>query len=141
MPEQHLKQPKFTYSACGPFTKHRERIQNFRETGNLKHLYRNELDKACFAHDAAYSGCKDLAQRTISDKILKDKAYEIARNHGHNGYQRALSSMVYKFFNKKTGSRVSVNEQLGGELHKPVTKNLKRRKVYAIWPANLAEME
>ena len=70
----HLKQPVFAYSACGPFTKHHERIKKFRETGNLKHLYRNELDKACFAHDAAYSDSKDLAKRTISDKILKDRA-------------------------------------------------------------------
>ena len=68
MPELHLKQPGFIY------TKPRERIQKFRETGNLKHLYRNELDKACFAHDAAYSDSKDLAKRTISDKILKDRA-------------------------------------------------------------------
>ena len=51
----HLKQPRFTYSACEPFTKHRERILKFRGTDNLKHLYRNELDKTCFAHDAAYS--------------------------------------------------------------------------------------
>ena len=80
MPELHLKQPGFNYSACGPFTKHRQRIQKFRETSNLKHLYRNELDKACFAHDAAYSDSKDLAKRTISDKILKDRADDIARN-------------------------------------------------------------
>ena len=53
MPEMHFKQPKFTYSVCGAFTKHCERIQKFRETGNLKHLYRNELDKTCFYHDAA----------------------------------------------------------------------------------------
>ena len=71
MPELRLKQPGFTYSACGPFTKHRERIQKLRKTGNFKYLYRNELDKPCFAHDAAYSDCKDLAKRTISDKILK----------------------------------------------------------------------
>ena len=55
MPEQHLKEPGFTYSACGPFTKYCERIQKFRETGNLKDLYRNQLDKPCFANDAAYS--------------------------------------------------------------------------------------
>ena len=73
MPELHLKQPRFTYSACLSFTKHCERIQNFRKTGNLKHLYWNEFDKACFAHDAAYSDSKDLAKRTISDKILKDR--------------------------------------------------------------------
>ena len=72
MPELHLKQPGFTYSVCEPFTKHSERIQKFRETGNLKHLYRNELHKACVSHDAAYSDSKDLAKRTISDKILKD---------------------------------------------------------------------
>ena len=61
-PELHLKQPGFTSSACGPFTKHNGRIQKYRETGNLKHLYRNELDRDCFAHDAAYSDSKDLAQ-------------------------------------------------------------------------------
>ena len=79
LPEFHLKQPGFTYRACGTFTKHRERIEKFRETSNLKHLYRNELDKACFAHDAVYSNSKDLAKRTISDRILKGRAYEIGR--------------------------------------------------------------
>ena len=59
-PELHLKQLGFIYSACGPFTKHHGRIHKFRDTGNLKHWYRNELDKACFAHDAAYSDSKDL---------------------------------------------------------------------------------
>ena len=145
MPNLHLEQPGFAYSTCEPFTKHRERIQTFREKGNLKHLYRNELDKACFAHDAAYSESKDLAKRTISDKILKDRAYEIARNRKYDGYQRALASMVYKFFDKKTGSGASVNEQLAEEVHKQVTKKFKRRKVYArfkdnIWAADLAEM-
>ena len=110
MPELHLKQPGFTYSACGPFTKPRERVQKFRETRNLKHLYRNELGKACFAHDAAYSDSKDLAKRTISDKILKDRAYEIARNLGYNGYKRSLASMVYEIFGKKTRSGISINE-------------------------------
>ena len=56
------------------------KVQKFRETGNLKYIYRNELDKACFSHDAAYSDSKDLAKRTVSDKILKDRAYEIAVN-------------------------------------------------------------
>ena len=80
MPELHLRQPRFTYRACGPFTKHRLRIQKFRETGNSKHIYKNELDKAYFAHDAAYSDSKDLAKKTISEKILKVRAYEIAIN-------------------------------------------------------------
>ena len=86
MPELHLKQPGFTCTACEPFTKYCERTQKFRETGNLKHLYRNELDKACFTHDAEYSESKDLAKRTISDKILKDRAYEIVRYRNYDGY-------------------------------------------------------
>ena len=69
------------------FTKHCERIQKFRETGNLKHLFRNELDKACFAHNVVYSDSRDLAKGTISDKILKDRAYAIARNRGYDGYK------------------------------------------------------
>ena len=127
------------------FTKYRERIQKFREIGNLKHFYRNELGKACFAHDAAYPNSKDLAKRTISEKILKDRAYEIVRNCEYDGYQRT-ASMVCKFFDKETGSGVSVNEQLAEELHKPVTKKFKRREVYErfkdnISAADLAEME
>ena len=127
MPELHLKQLGFTYSAYGPFTKH-ERIQKFRETRKLKDLYRNELDKVCFAHDAAYSDSKDLAKRNISVKILKYRAYEIAINCGDDGYQRALAGMVYKFFDKKTGSGISVNEQLAEELHKPVIKIQTKKK-------------
>ena len=109
MPELHLKQSGFTYSACGPFTKHRERIQKFIETGNLKHLHRNELDIASFAHDAGYSDSKDLSRRTISDKILKDRVFEIARNRNYDEYKKALASMVYKFYDKETGSGISVN--------------------------------
>ena len=73
-------------------------LKRTRETLNSKNLYRNELDKACFAHDATYSESKDLVKRTISDKILKDRAYEIARNPRYDEYQRVLASMVYKFF-------------------------------------------
>ena len=90
MPKLHLNQPGLTYSAWGPFTKDRERIPKFRETGSLKHLCRNELDKTCFAHDAAYSDSKDLAKRTLSDRILKDKTHEISRNCYYDGHQRAL---------------------------------------------------
>ena len=89
----HLKQPRFTYTACGTFTKHGERTQTFRETGNLKHLHGNELDKACFAHDAAYFDNKNVAKRTISEKILKDRAYEIAKNCNYDACQRASVSM------------------------------------------------
>ena len=126
MPELHLKKPGFIFSASGPFTKHLERILKFISKINLKHLYRKELDKACFSHDAAYSDSKNLVKRTISDKILKDRTYEIARNPGYDGYQSALASMVYKIFDRKIGSGVSVNEQLAEELHKPVIKKFKR---------------
>ena len=86
MPELYLIQPVLTFSACGPVIKYRKRIQKFRETGNLEHLYKNELDKACFAHDAAYSDSKDLAKKTISDKVLKNKTDKIARNHKYDRY-------------------------------------------------------
>ena len=77
IPELHLRQQWFAYSACGPFTKHCERIQKFKETGDLNYIYKNELNKACFVHDAAYADSKNLVKRTISDSVLKDKAYEI----------------------------------------------------------------
>ena len=73
MPEMHLKQPGFTYSACGPFTKNKERIQKFKETGDASYIYKNELDKACFQHNVAYGDFKDLARRTASDKVLREK--------------------------------------------------------------------
>ena len=74
MPEMHLKQLEFTYSACGPFTKSKERIQKFKETGDTSYIYKNELDKACFQHDMAYEDFKGLKRRTFSDKVLRDKA-------------------------------------------------------------------
>ena len=104
-PEMHLRQPRFLYSACGPFTRHKERIKEFKRTGDTRYIYRNELDKACFQHDSAYADHKDLINRTKSDKVLRDKAYDVASNPEYDGYQRGLASMVYKFFDKKsTGS-------------------------------------
>ena len=72
MPEIHLQQLGFTYSACGLFTKHNERIKKFKQTGDTHYLYRNELDKACFQHGAEYADNKDLLNRTRADKILGD---------------------------------------------------------------------
>ena len=69
MPEMHLGQPQFAYSACGPFTKNKQRIQKFKETKDTNYIYKNELDKACFAHDAGYSDSTDLIKRTVADKI------------------------------------------------------------------------
>ena len=111
MPELHLKQPGFTYSTCGPITKHCERIQKFRETDNLRHLHGNKVDKTCFAYNAPHSDSTDLAKRTISDKILRDRPYAIARNCNYGGHQRALASMVCEIFDKK--NRNNSNKQSG----------------------------
>ena len=80
MPEMHLKHLDVTYSACGPFTKNKERIQKFMQKGNTNYIYKNDLDKACFQHDIAYGKYKDLTKRTESDKVLRDKALKIASN-------------------------------------------------------------
>ena len=100
IPEMHLKQLGFTYSACGPFTEIKENIEKFMQTGNINFIYRNDLDKACFQHDMAYGKSKDLVKRTQSDKVLKDKTFKIASDPKYDGYQRGLASMVYRFFDK-----------------------------------------
>ena len=88
MPEMHLKQPGFTYSACGQFTKNKERTEKFMQTGNTNFTYKNEVDKACFQHDMAYDKSKDLARRTQSDKVLKDKEFKIVSDPKHDRYQK-----------------------------------------------------
>ena len=88
MPEMHLKQPGFTYSAYGPFTKNKERIQKFRQTGDSRYIYKNELDKACFQYDMAYGDFKDLAKRTAADKVLRNKGFNIAKDPKNDECQR-----------------------------------------------------
>ena len=102
MPEMHLKQPGFTYRACGPFNKNKEKIQKFKETGDTSYIYKNELDEACFQHGMAYGNFKDLSRRSASDKVSRDKAFNVAKNTKYDGYQTGLASMVYKFFVKKS---------------------------------------
>ena len=92
MSEMHLRQPGFTYSACGPFTKNKERIQKFKQTGDSRYIHKNELDKACFQHDMAYGDLKDLKRRIAADNVLRDKAFNIAKNPKYDGYQRELAS-------------------------------------------------
>ena len=98
----------------------------------------------------AYGDFKDLERRTASDKVLRDKAFNIAKNPKYDGYQRGLASMVYKFFDKKTadgGVNMDVNnEKLAEELHKLIIRKLKKGTVYSgfkdnIWGANLADMQ
>ena len=101
MPEMHLRQPRFTYSACGPFI-NKEIIQKFKETGDSQNIHQNELDKAYFQHDMTYVDFKYLTRRAASDKILPDKAFDIAKNAKYDGYQRGRASMVYNFFAKKS---------------------------------------
>ena len=156
MSEMHLRQPQFIYSACGPFTRHKERIKEFKRTGDTRYIYRNELDKACFQHDSAYADHKDLINRTKSDKVLRDKAYNIASNPEYDVYKRGLASMVYKFFDKKStaepssiermGNRIASSSILANELHKPIIKNFDKRKVHSqfkdnIWGVDLADMQ
>ena len=86
MPQMHLRQLGFTYSACGPFIKNKDRIEKFIQTGNKNFVYKNDLDKACFQHDIAYGKYKDLTERIQSDKFLRDEAFEIANNSKHNAY-------------------------------------------------------
>ena len=134
MPEMHLRQPQFVYSACGPFARHKEKIKEFKQTGDTRYIYRNELDKACFQHDSAYADHKDLINRTKSDKFLRDKVYNIASNPEYDGYQRGLARMIYKSFDKKSmGSGIMKNSSLilVDELHQLVVKKFNKRKVYS----------
>ena len=170
MPEMHLKQPGFTYSACGPFTKNKEKNQKFKETGDTNYIYKNELDKACFQPDMAYGDFIDLTRRTASDKILRDKAFNIAKNPKYDGYQRGLASMAYSFFDKmSTESSIGNNNnnnnnnnnhgikqnqrpldlaslQLAKKLRKPIFRKFKKIKDYSgfkdnIWGTDLADMQ
>ena len=119
------------------------------QTGNTDFIYRNELDKACFQHDMAYGKSKDLVKRTQSDKVLKDKAFKIASDPKYDGYQRGLASMVYKFFDKKSGGSGVAAEpsyQFAYELYRQIIRKFKKRKVYLsfrddIWGVDLADMQ
>ena len=130
MPEVHLKQSGFTYDACAPFTKNKKRIKKIKETGDTKYIYKDELDKACFQHDMAYGDFKGLIRRTASHKVLRGKAFNIAKTPKSDGYQRGFASMVYKFFDKKTSGgaiKSMQNQKLGNELHKPIIRKLIKR--------------
>ena len=129
MPGMHSKQPGFTHSACGPFTKNKERIQKLKEARDINYIYKTELDKAYFQHGMTYGDCKDLGRRTASDKVLRGKKFNIAKNPKYDRYQRGLASIGYNFFDKKSaGSGVNMhanNEKLAEELHKPIVTKSK----------------
>ena len=152
MPEMHLRQPELTYYTCGSFTKNRERIQfKKKKKKDSLHIYQDELDKARFQHDMVSGDFKDLTRRTAPDKILRDKAFTIAKNPKYEEYQRWLASLIYKFFDKKNSGSVIKddnisNKELAEELHKICIKKFKTRKVHSpftdnIWGADLVDMQ
>ena len=155
MPEMHLRQPQL---------RHKERIKEFKRTGDTHLLYRNELDKACFKHGVVYAKYKDVENRLKSDQKLRNSAHDIASNPKYDGYQRGLASMVYKFFDSKVApldkkgmpskgnakptvepsalarsslERTGNNKILAEELHKPVIKKFNKRKVYSQFRDNI----
>ena len=146
MPEMYLWDPKVKkYSAGGPFTRHKQRMNDFVKDGKLSHILKKRLDATCFEHYSAYAKYKDRLNRKKSDVVLKNKALKIAMDPKVNGYQRSLAAMVHTFFNERTKGSGINNEQLAEELHKPIIKNFKKRKVYSsfkdnIWDVDLADM-
>ena len=143
MSEMHLRDPIVgNYSACAPFIKHKQRIRKFIEAGDIRYIYKNDLDKTCFQHVMAYGDFKDLKRRTQTDNVLKDEAFKIASDPKHDGYQRRLASMVYTFSDKKSkevgiSMELHSNKQLADELHKPIIRKLEKRKVYSSYRDNI----
>ena len=110
------------------------------QTGNTNYIYKNDLDETCFQHNMAYGKYKDLTKTAQSDKVLIGKAFKNATNPKYGRYQRGLTSMVYKLFDKKsTGSGINSisNQQLASEVHKPIIRKFKRRKVYSSFKDNI----
>ena len=118
MPEMHLKQPDFTYCPWTLFTKNKERIEKLMQAGNTEYICKNDLDKACFQHDMAYVKFKDLNKRIQSDKFLRDKVFEIAINPKYDRYRRGSGIK----------NKIKENQQVTNVLHKPIIRNVKKRK-------------
>ena len=133
MPELHLKQPRITCSACGSFSKNKERIEKFIQSGNTDFVYKSKLGKACFQHDMAYGKSKDLAKRTKPDKVLGDLNMIVFKK-----------DYLQKFFDKKSsGSGVDAkpNYQLASELHRQMIRRFKKRKVYSLFRDNICGVD
>ena len=141
--EVHLYDPVVgKYSACGPGTKHKDRIEKYIQTGDTSHIFKNELDKHCFYHDSVYEKHKDVPNRQVADKKLMDGAFQIASDESKNGYERMLASMIYKFFDKKIQMGQGVKEDiLADELHKPIRHNFTRRRVNVYKPNDILAVD
>ena len=126
-PEMHLRQAGFTYSICRPFTKNKQKIQKFKETGDSRYIDQTKLDRPCFHNDMAYEDYKDLPRRIAADKVLYDKAFNIAKNPSYDSYERGLALMVHQFFGKKSSGnsfkiKYMSNQELAVEIHKPIIR-------------------
>ena len=126
MREMHLKQSGFTYNACGPFTKIEERIQKFLRLENIENIYKNDLDKAYFQHDMAYRKYKDLNKRTQSDKVLRDKAFEIASNPKSDGYKFLDKNLQWLLLNL---CRISQFELMQVNFINQLLENVKKKSL------------
>ena len=119
------------------------------QTRNTNYIYKNDLDKACFQHNIVYGKYKDPAKKAQSDKFSRDKAFKIASILKYDGYQRGSGSMIYHFFDKKAigrGIEFMLIQQLADEVHKPIIRKFKERRVYSscednIWGVDLADMQ
>ena len=146
---------QFANSACGSFAKNKERIHKFKEIGDSRYIYQIELDKACFQHEMAYGDFVDLPWRTASDKVLRDKAFNIAENPKYNRYQHGLASMVYKYCEYKSFSNihngtginfvvVSENKctsDLAEEFHKPFIRKFGKHTLYSSFYDNISDAD
>ena len=150
MPRSLLRQPMFTYSACRLFTKNKKRIQKFKETGDSRYVYTNDLNKACFEHGMVYEDFKDLPRGTAARKELHDKAFKVAKSPEYDGYQRRLTS---KFLLKNESApsgpvkrEIMQNQQLTKELRKLISRKFEKQKVHSsfidnMWVDDLIDMQ
>ena len=123
IPEVHLRQSGFTYNACGPFTENKEKIKKFKETGDSRYISQNEIDNAFFQHDMVYGGFKGLNRRTAADKVLHDKAFNIAKRP---------PILLLLLANITSGgtirNEIISNKELAEEFYKPILENLIKEK-------------
>ena len=146
--KMHLRQHRFIHCESNSFTKNKERIQKFKETGGSRYICQNELGKACFQYDMANGDFKDMTSRTASDKILNDKAFNIVKDSKYHGYGRDLASMAYSCFDKKiSGGSIKNENMLNKELaklHKPVIRIFEKKLNSPfkdnIWGTNLVDI-
>ena len=141
MPEMHLRQPGPTYSACGTLQKTRKKNKNLKK--QEIHVIFIKMNQIKLVFNMTWlMEILDLTRRTVSDKILRDKAFNIAKNPKYDRYQRGLASMVYKFFDKKASGSGIKNEsisdkELAEELYKPIIRKITQRKVYSFFTDNM----